>query len=403
MSNYIFEKNKLKSILGEDLYKSLKKHEMIVAGGAITSVFTGNELNDIDVYSRSNESSLNFAEDFLLGNYIVSHTSKATQVLNGELPVQLIHYRTFNNVEDIYSSFDFTVCSGAFDFKTEEFILHEDFLKHNSQRILRFNSNTDYPIISALRVQKYEDKGYKISKPEFIRIMLSCMNLSLKTYAELKDQLGSMYGISYENLFKDIDDDEELDLQEAMDRLKDIVLSEDYFKIQDKELPSSEAILEDIDKSEKVIVSHKDNNYRVLDNGKIYRYEGNVKDVKEITLDEAIKFDKIYKFVESTSDESTFRSFYHSDFSYKLNQEVVASNVGMKNGMLYFNTKENISLSHYKNNRNSVLIECSFNNEDLVDIETDDAITVKKVFVERAVPEEEWSNWANEAKEPPLF
>lgn len=389
----MFEKNKLKSILGDNLYKHLKKHEMIVAGGTITSLFTGNPINDIDVYSRSNEDSLNFAEDYLLDNFIVSHTAKATQVLDGELPVQLIHYRTFNNVEDIYSSFDFTVCSGAFDFKTEEFILHEDFLKHNSQRVLRFNSNTDYPIISALRVQKYEDKGYKISKAEFIRIILSCMLLEIKTYGDLKDQLGGMYQESYENLFKDVSDDDELDLQEALDSLTDITLSEDYFNVQDKELPSTEEILEDIDKSEKVIFSHKDKKYRVLDNGKIYEYAGKGKDIKEISFDEAIKFDKLYKFVEGKEDSKTFNSFHYNDFTYTLNEEVVASDKGYKDGKLYFTTKDNIESSNFRNSRNTVMIECSFKNEDLIDIETDNHITVKKVFVERVVPKEEWSEW----------
>ncbi|MEC1259989.1 hypothetical protein P9D34_05915 [Bacillus swezeyi] len=50
---YQFEKNKLYAYLGKDLVKSLKKFEVIVAGGAITSLFNNKAINDIDLYFRS--------------------------------------------------------------------------------------------------------------------------------------------------------------------------------------------------------------------------------------------------------------------------------------------------------------------------------------------------------------
>ncbi len=199
---YEFEKNKLYSYLGEDLINQLKKHKVFIAGGAITSLFCNRDINDIDIYFRDESSLLSLVEEFWDDNlYIVSHTKKATQYnfsyMKNDIPIQLIHFKYFNSPEDIFKTFDYTVCMGCFDFNTEEFVLHDDFLKHNSQRLLKFNSDTEYPIVSLLRVQKYEKRGYVISKPEFIRIILTCMNTEINSYEELKDQIGGMYGMAY--------------------------------------------------------------------------------------------------------------------------------------------------------------------------------------------------------------
>ena len=65
-------------------------------------------------------------------------------------------------------------------FLEDNFILHKDFLRHNSQKTLRVNTATDYPIISALRVDKYKKKGYSISKGEFIKILMIINRLDLQ-------------------------------------------------------------------------------------------------------------------------------------------------------------------------------------------------------------------------------
>jgi hypothetical protein len=191
-----FEKNKLYAYLGEDLVKVLKHHKGFIAGGTITSLFCNREINDVDVYFRDEESILGFLNEVWSGGrHVVSHTKKATQLMYDDINLQVIHFQYFNRSEEIFNTFDFTTCMGCYDFDTEHFTLHPDFLKHNSQRILKFNSETAFPIVSLLRVQKYEKKGYSISKPEFIRIILTCMNLAIESYDELKEQLGGMYGI----------------------------------------------------------------------------------------------------------------------------------------------------------------------------------------------------------------
>lgn len=395
--DFTFERNKLKNLLGDGLYEQLKSYNLIVAGGTITSLFTNNEVNDIDVYGRCNDDILDFATEVIGdGNWIVSHTNKATQFMDGELPVQLIHYQYFNEPKDIFDSFDFTVCMGAFDFKTEEFVFHPDFLKHNSQRILKFNSGTSFPIVSVLRVQKYENKGYNISKPEFIRAVMACMNLNISSYEELKDHLGGMYGISYDKLFEDIENDE-FDLQVAIDRIANITLSEDYFTKPDPLNISLDEVLEDIDKSERVCFEHRDKTYRVTNNGRISEMNIKKDTDKFITVDEAIPFNKIYKFVKK--DGIKYSSYHDSKFVYVIGEEAIAKgdlsfDGWSKSGRLYFNLKDDIKSSSFYDRTGSALIEAKFNPNDLVDIESDDsAITTTKVVPIREVPVEEWKQW----------
>lgn len=396
-TEYIFEKNKLKNFLGEHLYNHLKKHKLIIAGGTITSLFTNNEINDIDVYGRHNDDIYSFAEEFIDdGSWIVSHTKKATQFTYSEKSVQLIHYKHFPTVDELFASFDYTVCMGAFDFKTEEFILHPEFMRHNSQRIIKFNSNTDYPIVSALRVQKYENKGYKISKPEYIRIVMACMALNITSYQELKEHLGGMYGINYDKLFEDVED-EEFDLQVAIDRIANITLSEEYFTVPDPLDVELEEVLEDIDKSIRTCFKHRNKYYRVTNNGSIKEI-GKEKDTDKITtIEEAIPFSNLYKFVEKK--ENQYSSFYKPSFKYVIGEEVKAQEELGSNswnnsrGKLFFNLRDDIKGSTYYGNKNSTLIEVEFDPKDLCDLETDDSITVTKCRVVREVPEEEWKQW----------
>lgn len=155
---YEFEKKKLKQYIGEDLYRDLKKYNCIIAGGFICSLFTKREINDVDVYFRSKKELGKFLRNEMRNEWVISATNKAILFKKNGIDIQFIHFKYYKNAREIFKTFDFTVCMGAYDFNKEEFILHEDFLKHNSQRILMYNEQTAFPIISALRVDKYKNK-----------------------------------------------------------------------------------------------------------------------------------------------------------------------------------------------------------------------------------------------------
>lgn len=289
--NLNFEKNKLKNYIGEDVYLELKKYNAIIAGGMITSLFTGNDINDIDIYFSNYDDMIKFAENNI--GHVVCHTNKATQWVekykDGFKTFQIIHYRIYDNAEEIFSTYDFTVCMGAYDFKSEEFIFHDEFFKHNSQRILKFNTGTSYPIISALRVQKYENKGYKISKAEMIRIIMQCMTLNVNSYDELKEHLGGMYGESYDRIFEGVNEDE-FDINLAIEKIAELSMSDSYFSEYKPIDYDIETILEDMDKSEKTVVEFIEGLHIVRD-GYIEEFKG-INYNKKITPEEAFKDNK---------------------------------------------------------------------------------------------------------------
>lgn len=396
--DFTFEKNKLKAYIGDDIYNSLKKSKAIIAGGMISSLFTNKEINDVDVYFRDYSSLYLFADQTLTDNHVVSHTHKATQFikkyLDNQILVQIIHYRTYKKVEDIFDTYDFTVCMGAYDFEIEEFILHPEFLKHNSQRILRFNSNTSYPLISAIRTQKYENKGYTISKAEYFRVLMTCMTLDIKSYDELKEQLGGMYGESYDRLFDDVKD-EEFNLHLAIDRIANFSKSESYFKEYRPIDYNIDDILDELDKGERFVVTLKDGKkYRVI-NGEMVGEYYSEKESVEVDVNELYKNKKFYKFVQKTSDKLC--SFYNPSFEYVIGEEVKAEKEYTKDsyyahGKLFFNPKDKLKKSTYFGNSDAVLIEVEIAGEDVIN-EGSYEITATKCKVVREVPEVEWKEW----------
>ncbi|RWX40810.1 hypothetical protein EHH54_10395 [Rhizobium leguminosarum] len=165
------------------------------AGGAVTSVFTGKEINDVDVYFKSREAfEYAVASAYEDSWWCVSSSKRAVTFVDGDSVIQFMHFDFFPTAQDIFNAFDFTVVMGALDFDADEFVFHDDFLKHNSQRFLRFHPGTRYPLASAVRVLKYQDRGYTIGKGDILKIALAGRKVKIDTWEELKDQIGGAYG-----------------------------------------------------------------------------------------------------------------------------------------------------------------------------------------------------------------
>lgn len=188
-----------------------------VAGGAVTSVFTNAKINDADVYFKSRRAfETGVYQAYEDGLWCVAASKRAVTFARDNQVAQLMHFGFFPTAEDIFAAFDFTVCMGALDldagtktkynpatlhFDTigEEhpdsgFIFHPDFLKHNSQRFLKFNAGTRYPLASATRVLKYQQRGYTIGKGDMMKIALAVRGVHLESWEDLKDQIGGAYG-----------------------------------------------------------------------------------------------------------------------------------------------------------------------------------------------------------------
>ncbi|MCW0235256.1 MAG: hypothetical protein OJJ21_16770 [Ferrovibrio sp.] len=187
-----------------------------VAGGAVTSVFTGAKINDVDLYFKSRQAfELGVYQAYEDGLWCVAASKRAVTFADQSNNIaQLMHFDFFSTAEDIFAAFDFTVVMGALDLgdvpqpayrgpliispdsthPDSGFVLHDDFLKHNSQRFLRFNPGTRYPLASACRVLKYQQRGYTIGKGDMMKIALAVRGVKIETWDDLKDQIGGAYG-----------------------------------------------------------------------------------------------------------------------------------------------------------------------------------------------------------------
>lgn len=211
------------------------------AGGAVTSVFTGKTINDVDVYFKSREAfDYAVADAYENGWWCVSSSKRAVTFSdNGGTPVQFMHFDFFPTAQDIFDAFDFTVVMGALDFDNGEFVFHDDFLKHNSQRFLRFHPGTRFPLASATRVLKYQDRGYTIGKGDVLKIALASRKVKIETWEDLKDQIGGAYG---EKVVLD-SEDKEFTLDAAIEALTVDEAGKELWVANDNEDQPGSAIL----------------------------------------------------------------------------------------------------------------------------------------------------------------
>lgn len=166
-----------------------------VAGGAITSVFTAKPINDADIYFKSRAAFEKAVfQSYEEGFWCVDASKRAVTFSDNGRIVQLMHFDFFPTADDIFKAFDFTINMAALDLDSNEFIFHDDFLKHNAQRFLRFNKGTRYPLASATRVLKYQQRDYTIGKGDILKIALACRGVRLESWDDLKDQIGGAYG-----------------------------------------------------------------------------------------------------------------------------------------------------------------------------------------------------------------
>ncbi len=252
--NYKQEIKQLKNAIPEDVLAILAHEKCFIAGGALTSIFTGTQINDIDIYFRSRDSLDRVMQVFcnikdkeltvkrpVVGDnqfkvddniQPVTITKKSVVFSQGngywnptkgsytpQASLQFISFQYFDTPEDIFNTFDFSINMCAYDCASGELTLHDNFLKHLARRSLVVNTNTAYPLISLLRCDKYKERGYNISTKEQMGLMFAVANMKIDSWEDAKDHIGGMYGFDVEDLFNE---DEEFSLDKVIDQLKSI-------------------------------------------------------------------------------------------------------------------------------------------------------------------------------------
>lgn len=106
---YECQKNKLKELFKYDthfgkneIFQTLKEYKCWIAGGAILSIFTGGEVNDVDVFFCSKEDVFNVINS-RSGNWYFTKWSATTSEIIRK-PIQLVYKNTFSSVEEIFKT-----------------------------------------------------------------------------------------------------------------------------------------------------------------------------------------------------------------------------------------------------------------------------------------------------------
>lgn len=393
--NYLLKskQERLKSYLGTSLYNTLKKYKCIIAGGAITSIFAKSKINDVDVYFRCKEDLADFLSNEMDKYSCMIYTEKGVMFSVTHVNLHLIYFNYFNNTNELFDTFDFTICMGAFDFLTEEFVLHDRFLEHNADKSIVFNSNTKFPITSAFRLEKYIKKGYSISSSEYLKILLSIMNLKVDIYKDLKSQLGGMYGVD-SGKFIDAKDDEKVDIIDTIKKLSDIDednlkrnINSDIYDV-DAKLIALHVLHED----ECINYFEYKENYYTFFKGEIIRIKNiNIPffNFKKVDISEVILSPiKKYKIVRKISD-GLYSSYYDENFEYKIGEIAVAKCddiLDLNHYGIYCSDLKDISRSLFNQKKDAVCIEISVGFiDDILSPFLDKNIRVKEALVVREV------------------
>lgn len=305
----------IKKNIPHKLYETLKEFNGIIAGGFIVSVLRKVEINDIDIYFKNVEDCLGFIEEFIDDVSIVCLTDKAVTMNHSGVTIQVIFDRFYHNATEIFKTFDFSCCMASFDVEQDELYLHENFLIDNTRMELNVNGKTSYPLMSLMRVNKYINKGYFISRKELLKLSLQVTKLDIKDWGDLGKHIGGMYGL---NISKFFDKKEPFDLDVVIDKLSDIDSSHFESNI-DKTYPCLTEVI------------------------------STIKDRFGLPI-------LFYKNVKKTDIDGLFKSYYDSDFEYKLGEIVSPKTNCSHGGGIYFGLTPDYLPNYQKNDHVTIII-----------------------------------------------
>lgn len=199
----------------------IRKEGVYIAGGAITSIFTGNPINDLDFYFASPEVMDDFVKHYLTDYNLVCVTPNADTYVHCDDPKRAIQIikKYFGTPEEVISKFDFTCVMGAYVTDKRDFVLGDFFLVDNAGRRLVYTGKSEYPICSLIRTRKYVAKGYSLSAIAVVTMALAVHNLKFETYADLKDQLMGIDTTIFKEVTNGLDDNKKFEAAEFLQKL----------------------------------------------------------------------------------------------------------------------------------------------------------------------------------------
>jgi hypothetical protein len=195
-----------RGLAAKSLLSKLAEHGVVLAGGAIVSIFTDSKISDLDFYCHD-ESQLQHVRillnayfpgsEFISANALTYHRKVGTR----KYQVQLIT-RFTGSCQEIFDAFDFTVTQAGFDFPTGAFAFGDRFFADMAARKLVFLGSSHFPICAMYRTKKYMKKGFEVPGSTIMHISLSIVRLKIENYKQLKEQLMGIDTMILQNLLK---------------------------------------------------------------------------------------------------------------------------------------------------------------------------------------------------------
>ena len=251
------------SHIDDENIKKVIEENVIVTGGAIVSLLTGEEVNDYDVYFRTKESCLNVAE-YYVAKWNKTHEDKPVFVefceetgkiqcfvsskgiadedeeaiskfaynfegtdeeaaTDGQEDYSKEKYRPrfitsnsitlshkiqivirfYGEVEEIHKNYDFAHCTCAWSSWNNELFLPQKALECIINKELYY-IGSKYPLCSIIRTRKYLNRGYHINAGQYVKMCMQLNELDLNNVEVLKDQLTGVDTAYFEHLIYEI-------------------------------------------------------------------------------------------------------------------------------------------------------------------------------------------------------
>lgn len=364
MGKYSNEIKKIFENMSDTLSVILEEEKAIIAGGIISRIFSGRSTkdSDVDVYFRSAESLARTL--YAIGgteNIVTDWTDKSIMIKSGKngCIVQFIIIDYFENAFQIFDKFDFTCVMGAYDLGIEDevsscFVFHEDFMMHNAQRKLVYNPKTEFPVISALRVHKYEKEGYKISKNEFVKVLLSIMNLEIKSWEDAEKQFGKFYGTSLSGMITDELKEKEFSKELLLEIVENYSFTHDVKPPSGKTIYNWQEFVVQITGIKEKAYLWK-NSYFTVSGDTWKRISDSEREFYHL-VDKHNHFDfggRVYKYVVSKPD-GKFVSQYRTSFEYQIGVPAIDETNGL---WFYYLPGIKVAKQVYGTNPDRVLVE----------------------------------------------
>ena len=158
----------IRDVLGLDILSP----KVWLAGGALRTLIDHDDIiNDYDLFFQNAESLIAVKSKLLTAGFDCIYECPNGYLFTyrkNSVKIQLICEKTYQNIEELLDSFDFTATCAATD---GEFVYYSSaFVKDVKKKELRL-ANLVYPVATLKRIVKYAARGYTIRKVtvEFVK------------------------------------------------------------------------------------------------------------------------------------------------------------------------------------------------------------------------------------------